>query len=494
MKLLYEELILGYTDFAVESRLIVDYWDKIFHSYIRDDIFVIAEARGALTSLFFALQQKRSSPSNVNILYEILIFQGDLYRYTKSKNEAMKLYEEATRLVPSAGRAYNQIAVTSTRDTSTALFNFILSLIVASPFVGARDNLRKAIEVMIRKEAPNDFKKVIAFSLKEKMTGKRLQYGRERASVDLLSFCDSFVVHLPWMCLLIDPGFMDTSECSVPVEYTLRLLAHGIKSSASWLMPMLHFASSTLFVNKTKRFLESWDQITSVLVDFSHSNVMSVDNQCKAILLPEDELFRGLPCFTNLPKFDDDHMELFEAHCERIASFMNLLKHQGLLVLEDGKWYTKRQYQKHRTGQLLAKQKLKAEVERLELEAGLGLQSEPWLIPDFDYLLAHWNNSILPSLDRLSRRYIVTFPVLAELDYAKLGPDGVLVRSIIGKLAELTSSNSPCIRLQKTIETIPLTRKPALAPKEAHRHRFSEAVQYYQRISDGSIYKTLTLK
>ena len=86
-------------------------------------------------------------------LHRILIHLGDLYRYSCSYSKAEDCYQRASKLAPSKGNPYNQLAVVAQlKDTSAplscvALYYYARSLLAThDPFESSKANLERLLE------------------------------------------------------------------------------------------------------------------------------------------------------------------------------------------------------------------------------------------------------------------------------------------------------------------------------------------------------------
>jgi len=243
------------------------------------------------------------------------------------------------------------------------------------------------------------------------------------------------------------------------------------------------------FMAKTKRFIShwatNWDRIVVLLVVFCNDHVFD-DSDSVLVTFEADEPFLGLPGFINSRPFNPLHDEEQHVKTSRIVRFAKAVLETGLLTYDQysGVWYTAADWENHRKkqkmGSILAQQRLKEEISKLEQNVAPSLQGTPWLIPDFAYLMDNWVAEIEQAITSRTSRFIITFPVLAELDYAKNGPSGILARPIISKLADLTHRHDPSVRLQKDKEYLSLPGGRPSNPQEAHKYKFLEAVAYYQ--------------
>jgi hypothetical protein len=484
----FEELIVTFPRFSVENRMLANYWDRLCYPLIqikRDQIdrFNLNEIRGALLTLYHHLQLRSIEVDDKSscevLIYDLIMYQGDLERYGGLAESAAKLYRRAIALAPTFGRAYNQVGVVlSQNNHSAAVLNFLMSLVVQHPYKAARESLTIGLRHFSANKAPVAIAKVISMVLSERLLGRKQQHVRERAA--LLARRDvptDTEIHLLWLTIMLEPGLLDLPDLCFPVEFLLKCLQVGITSASAWTLPVIHVILKGIpnFINRTKRFEALWTPIAESVAKFCNEHVGN--SECfdnGDYLLPEDAEFVGIECFSILRQLDVEHAELTHVRASRLFAFAH------------GHWYNKtegeRMAKKRQTGALLARQKLQNEVDQLEnqVQARAILDASPWYIPDFEYLLAHWTSEVSLSIENKSKRYLVTFAVLAELDYAKNGPSGSLARSIISRLAELSSSHDASVRLQRLSESIPsVGLKRAAGPKESHRRKFVEAVAYY---------------
>lgn len=506
----YEEMILNYPEFTVTNRILADYWDRLYYPQFQKkkdqiDTFDLNEARGALLSLYHHIQVKTDNGcTRETLLYDLVMYQGDLERYGGHKDSAVKLYQRAIGLVPTLGRAYNQIGViVSGKDHPTALFNFLMSLVVEQPFGGARENLVKALKLLSSNTAPISMTKLTSMVLTEKLFGRRQHHGRERAALlASKNIPKDAEIHLLWLALVLEPGLLDTPDVCFLVEFLLNYLSIGISQAHySWTLPIVHVILKGIpnFINRTKRFEHLWTPISESVATFCNEHVGDTDfADNDDLLLPEDVPFVGLEFFTALKRVEEEHVEMSQVRAARLFAFAHALSKAGMLKLYEGYWYSKtegdRLAKKRQTGALLARQKLQVEVDQLEhqVQSRALLDSSPWYIPDFEYLMAHWISKVSLSIENKTKRYLITFAVLAELDYAKNGPVGGLARSIISRLAELSNLHDPSVKLQRLSESIQADGpRKAVGPKDSHRRKFLEAVAFYSS-KDRSKYRVLS--
>jgi hypothetical protein len=265
----------------------------------------------------------------------------------------------------------------------------------------------------------------------------------------------------------------------------LTSLAKAIREESSEALPAIHLLlMADHFVSRTKRFEDSWEPLLKELATFSEGNVDS--NLLPMILLPEDKPFIGLPIFCdnlkdNITTDEDEDDELVLLRNERIFRLAKVLEAADMLGHLDGKWYGGKTWQRvarqSRTMTLLAKQRLTNQVRALEscLELPPHL---PWLVPDCDALLRRCEEVAEAIRAPSERRYLITLPILAELDWLKLtNPDA-------RKLIRILSAAPPAVlRLQKPSER--LRKHPALpppkmtmSPRERHQRHFLEALAW----------------
>lgn len=490
LKTCYEALIGGHPGFAAESGLVSEYWGALWYAEVRAGR--ASEARGTLAALFHVLWRARPAPGTDRVLCDLLLCLGDIERHTGRPRAARSLYERAALLAPALGRVHNQLAVANARDAPRALFHFLLALAVAAPFGAAKDNLRRALPAFARAAAP-PLARLLAGALLGRLSGRKPAAPKaRRAPPPAVPAASAPEVHGLWLCVLLDPGLLDMPELAAPVECLLRLLAHalpGLAGGESWAHPALRVLAVAVpgFAAKTRRFEGPWEQLADAVCRYCDACAAPVAEHAP-VLLPEDACVRGIPCFLDLPP-PGCPADLDRARRERVLAFAHSLRRLGELVQHRGRWLTRRQAarqtQLETTGLLLARQRLAAEVDGLEAQVAprLALESAPWLLVDCAFLLQHWKR-IAGTLDAQAARYLITGPVLAELDYAKLSQPRA--RAIIGRLAELAHAGSPCIRLQRPEETLTAPHaRPALSPQQAHRWRFLEAVAYYRRAEGG---------
>lgn len=484
LKQCYEELILGHPEFSTESRILNEYWEKIFYPKVKgqdSEAASVAEARGALISLNHCMTLG-DSPLFSELRSETLICLGDLERYSGHKQIALEFYALASETCPYHGRAYSQQALLCTNASpSRSLLLILLALSVHHPFGGARENLRQALTLFTSKgnTRTSAVCRSISFVLLERLGGRKLQYGREKAEALTKGVHSIEEAHLLWLTLVLEPGLLDQPEAPLPVCLLLPWMAQKFreldtfaKASPAYSVIWGLLKAIPHFISRSKRFEELWEPIVEALcliLNKSPSQVLLSDH----CLLPEDAMVSGISLFQELPRNEDP----IRGRQSRISLFTESLINAGLLYQlndqEEGtspatqylnKSEFERQMKRKQTGKLLAKQRLRAEVEQMERLVPSEI-STPWLIPDTPFLMSHWKDIGL-AIDGKSERFIITLAVLAELDKAKSGSQ--LARTIIGRLSALSADHHPSIRLQKPDEKF-----------SVKGGRFAEALAYY---------------
>lgn len=473
MKLCLEELMIKHPKFLCDSNLLQTLWDRLYYEPFKRDHFMshLNEAYGQFSSMLFSMPAK-SSQHSLRLTYDILLFQADILRYQNQTQSAIDLYERARKLIPENGRVYNQLAIL----TDFRLFHMLLAQLVDNPFKPSYMNLRKIINTKLCSNSePSTISKLVALTLYKRFSGKSHENGREIPKI-LAKFDkygdDWYGVNSLWMSLMLDPGLLDTEDPSPPVHAILRLLDFGLsRNSTSWIATLLFALTNCVvgFISKTKRFQDLWSPILSKIVQ---QNVDFNTND-------QENLFKGIKQFKEIPDTFEDRLTKFKSE---------LIRARLLIEDQDGNLKSIFSHEKEqkvlKTGLLLAKQKLKKELTTIDSDNSFS--NLPWLIPDFHWIIDNWVEKMEPSINALSARYLITFPVLAELDFAKNRPEGQLPRSIISKFYELAGKQETIVRLQKPHEII-FEKQPKVygGPQDAHRYRFIQAIKYFASLKNN---------
>lgn len=439
-----------------------DYWNRILYPESKNSESV-DELIGNLASLHHILSSRKDCSSA--ILYDIVVYQGDLLRYKQDSLGATQLYNRAISMDPSQGHSYNQLAALGIDQFR----NLLMALAVVTPWSPARDNLRKLLPSM----GSDPVLKSLCFALSDRLGKKKSNW---RKCTD---FEKSEHIEYIWLAVAADPTCLDSEEMLGHLELFFEALRYGIGNNSDWIYPALQWINTGHFVNKTKRF-SHWDPLIEAIAKFCNSNAPSED----VGLLPEDAPYKGMKCFADLSQSYDPT----KTRTGRMFTLARQLERHKLVTLDKtGRWCTKadliRQAQQSKTSLLLARKRLQDQVGQLESKLGCLIDTKSWYIPDDQWLLKNWHGTVIPEAEAHSMKFLITLPVLSELDFLKANSQ--LARTIINHLNDAILDGDPSFRLQKPNEKIPQLRFGGLGPREAHRLEFVEAVSFFAKDTDN---------
>lgn len=526
LKQAYTAILVGYPAFAAGSNLLGEAWETLFRKPLQnhkadseegraDQRDRLMEAQGFLMFLHYDLQrrliEKEKKDENeddentmevcldeeveeerkaaIDMQYDCIIFLGDLSRYGGSDNLALPSYERAAAFVPTYGRAYNQMAVILSKQNLSleALSMFLMALLVKSPFRKAQDNLKTFLaQLVLQQQKGNVVVESLAEHFQIKRGGKRGRAGKGRSGAD-----EEFPLKLYWMSLMLCDGLLDREQPPHPLlTGFLVALSQAIQSNSLDAFPAIHFINqSSNFLPRTKRFAEiCWEPLLVEIASFCNEHVDLREDEvrlARSVLLPEDRPFIGLASFCDHlvdSDADEESIDFALLRQERIFRLAHQLQTADLLGCVEGRWLGGSAWQRasrqSRTMTLLAKQRLSEQVRVLEETVGpTHLADTPWLVPDPAYLISACE-AVCEDLRSAQKRYLITLPVLAELDWHKL--NNADARELIRVLSDAPHA---VLRLQKPSEHVKKhpalpPHKPTMSPTERHQRQFLEALAW----------------
>jgi hypothetical protein len=315
---------------------------------------------------------------------------------------------------------------------------------------------------------------------------------------------DEVPLRLYWLGLMLCDGVLDREHPHPLLTGFVARLTKAIQDGSPDAFPAIHFLNqSPNFVARTKRFAGGcWEPLLGELAAYCSEHVdLGADTVrlARSTLLPEDRPFIGLaPFCDHLVDSDADgaSVDFAVLRQERLFRLAHQLQAADLLGFQEGRWLGGSAWQRagrqSRTMALLARQRLAEQVRVLEEAVGPArLADAPWLVPDYAHLIAGWER-ICEDLGRRRQRYLITLPVLAELDWRKLG------NADARRLIRVLSDAPPAVlRLQRPAERV--GRHPALpphraamSPSERHQRQFLEALAWLAQYETGTTFRVLS--
>lgn len=578
LRLMYEELFMADLEFAAKSQLLAPLWSRLYYgpveqarsvlgrgggddsdklrmeilSVIEDGIgffMILCYRLGGLLSsykkdmpLFIRTISKgrRVAPEDLTkgTIYDCLVYMGDLFRYRNSfyYESIMDMslprgqYLNATRMIPTNGHAFNQLAVLSCieDDFLGAVSNYLRAVMAITPFPKSADNLitlcRRVVNVHEERMAlSNDPVNAALLGLLLRLTCVTLvnDVTRSGQSVHL----DGIVAALAKLSLR-NLAFSPSDAQKLTIIFASIILAieylqqqNGDGSNRFLRKGQLRLVESLLIWTSklAKRALASptdaEDDPTIIPVSLVCLWLQGTDiiRRIKGTDIVEesfDGAFNGLArlfaeCHSldiinggGTEKWEDSLLigtrPISDPPCStsrlgRLKGVIGKLAEEGVLVYDNG---TKRYYLKDEQLKLLkresfgirlARQRLVTEVSNLQSSLPKEpSEDSPWHLPDAGTLLRCWDK-IEEKLEANSIRLIITLAALRFLDVAKSDPTRMTTaRQVMRCIASLSRQTPSPIHLQHPTESIEVEENATVMAMAKHHRALLAAYQYFK--------------